>query len=130
MSIWPIFFFPQVLVFLECLEKYSKNFFYWFLHIFDTQLSFKVPVLTMPYKDDWELLSLGQNRHWRHFRDHWFFISVFHCFSVQNQSFFWCKKSKNDWVCMVTQWNIEINWLIYYHQCVSVFVNKPLTSSN
>ena len=46
------------LVFLECLEKYSKKKFR-FLHIFVTKSCFKVTALATPNKDDQELLSLG-----------------------------------------------------------------------
>ena len=86
-------FFFSVLVFLECLEEYSKKKIQ-FLHVFATKSCFKVPVLAMPNEDDQELLSLGPEQAMT------FVISVFHCFSIQNQSFFGIKKLKNNRVCM------------------------------
>ena len=59
-SIWPKNFF-SVLVFLECLEEYSKKNFL-FLHIFATKSCFKVPTAATPNEDDWELLSLGSEQ--------------------------------------------------------------------
>ena len=50
--------FFSVLVFLDCLEEYSKKKIR-FLHIVATKLSFEVPASATPNKDDRELLSLG-----------------------------------------------------------------------
>ena len=44
----------SVLVFLECLEGYSKK-----DYNFTTKLCFTIPVLATLNEDDWELLSLG-----------------------------------------------------------------------
>ena len=56
-SIRPKLFF-SVLVFLTCLEEYSKKK-NRFLHIFATKSWFKVLASATPYEDDRELLSLG-----------------------------------------------------------------------
>ena len=51
-------FFSSVLVFLECLEEYSKKKFD-SLNIFSSKSCFKVPASAMLNEDDRELLSLG-----------------------------------------------------------------------
>ena len=96
-----------VLVFLECLEEYSKKIFDFF--------TFSPQNRALKYPRRPRCTGSGvakiwvQNRPWRHVRDRRLFISVFHCFSIQNQSFFGVNNPKNDRVCMKIQWNIEIN---------------------
>ena len=50
-------FFFRFFVSLECTEEYFKKF--RFHHIVATKLTFKVPALDTPYRDDRELLGLG-----------------------------------------------------------------------
>ena len=86
------------LVFVECLEKYSKKKFR-FLHIFVTKSCIKVPASATPNEDDWELLSLGLEQAMTSIQG----SSVLRCFSIQNQSFFGVNNPKNDRVCMEIQ---------------------------
>ena len=89
-------FFFSVLVFLECLEEYSKKFFF-DSFIFSPQKScFKVPASSTPNEDGQELLSLGPEQAMTSLQGSWTLYFSVLMFFKQNQSFFVVNNLKND----------------------------------
>ena len=98
-----------------CISRMHRRVFlkhFWFYHIFSTKLTFKVPVLATPNKDDRELLSLGPEQAVTSLQESSTPpASLFQCFIVfpyklDRFSDYLCQKMSN-WFCMEKQWNTE-----------------------
>ena len=108
------------LVFLECLEKYSKKKFR-FLHIFVTKSCFKVTASATPNKDDQELLSLGPEQAMTSLQESSTHIQ---CFIVFPYKLIPRSPCKNLWQ---TKWRPDLSFLICVTVSTAVFSFSPLS---